>query len=73
MGGDYQLIQCKEREITRNVIERFKEKYSIEIKMDSKDTLFIFSGKQIDLDFTIGENGLNKYPHFVIISDVVFD
>ena len=32
LGGDFQLIQCKEREITRNVIERFKEKYSIEIK-----------------------------------------
>ena len=40
--------------------------------MDSKDTLFIFSGKQIDLDFTIGENGFIKASTLTIISDVVF-
>ena len=71
-GGNKQMIQCKMSEKTRNVIERFKEKYSIEIKMDSKDTLFIFSGKQIDLDFTIGENGFDQISFLTKISVVEF-
>ena len=58
-GSDAKMIQCKISEKTRNVIERFKEKYSIEIKMDSRKTLFIYNGKQISLDFTIGENGID--------------
>ena len=71
-GSDDQIIQCKRSEKTRYVIERFKVKYSIEIKMDSRKTLFIYNGKQISLDFTIGENGIDYFSYITIISDVVF-
>jgi len=71
-GSDDQVIQCKKSEKTRYVIERFKVKYSIEIKMDSRKTLFIYNGKQISLDFTIGENGIDYFSYITIISDVVF-
>ena len=40
--------------------------------MDSSDTLFICNGSQISLDFTIGENEIDKYPYITIISDVQF-
>ena len=71
-GSDAKMIQCKISEKTRNVIESINRKYSTGIKMDSSDTLFICNGRQINLDFTIGENEIDKYPYITIISDVQF-
>ena len=60
------MIQCKSKEKTRYVIERFKVKYSIDIKLN-KDTLFISNNHQIKLDSTIGENGLYTNTIITII------
>ena len=62
-----QVIQCKLKEKTRYVIERFKVKYSIDIKLN-KDTLFISNGHQINLDATIGKNYLMNGSTIFIIS-----
>ena len=62
-----QEIQCKLKEKTRYVIERFKVKYSIDIKLN-EDTLFISNDQQINLDATIGENRLKKQGIIIIIS-----
>ena len=61
-----QMIQCKSKEKTRYVIERFKVKYSIDIKLN-KDTLFIINNHQIKLDSTIGENRLYTNTIITII------
>ena len=64
----FKIIQCKLKEKARYVIGKFKVKYSIEIKLN-KDTLFISNGRQINLDSTIGENGLvNNGRSIIIIS-----
>ena len=60
------MVQCKSKENTRIVIERFKVKYSIEIELN-KDILFISNSHKINLDDTIGENGLNKSQSIIII------
>ena len=62
-----QEIQCKLKEKTRYVIEKFKVKYSIDIKLN-EDTLFISNDHQINLDATIGQNRLRKKGNIIIIS-----
>ena len=60
-----QEIQCKLKEKTKYVIEKFKVKYSIDIKLN-EDTLFISNGHQINIDATIGQNRLKG--NIIIIS-----
>ena len=60
-----QKIQCKLKEKTKYVIEKFKVKYSIDIKLN-EDTLFISNGHQINIDATIGQNRLKG--NIIIIS-----
>ena len=60
------MIQCKLKEKTRYVIERFKVKYSIDIRLN-KDTLFIYNSHPINLDATIGENRLYTNTIITII------
>ena len=62
-----QEIQCKLKEKTKYVIEKFKGKYSIDIKLN-EDTLFISNGHQINIDATIGQNRLRKKGNVIIIS-----
>ena len=65
LSKNEQMIQCKSKEKTRYVIERFKVKYSIDIKLN-EDTLFISNGHQINIDATIGQNRLKG--NIIIIS-----
>ena len=62
-----QEIQCKLKEKTKYVIEKFKGKYSIDIKLN-EDTLYISIGHKINLDATIGQNRLRKKWNIIIIS-----
>ena len=60
------LIKCNKKDLTEDVIKRFKK---IIKRENDNDILFIFGLKRLIPDITIGENGLKNNLYITVISD----
>ena len=68
-GKDEKSIKCNKMDSTGEIIKRFKK----EIKRENdEEILFIFGLRQLDPEYSIGENGLKDNLHITVISDYKF-
>ena len=68
-GENKLIIQCKLKDLTRNVIKRVMEKFGFQEKIG---ILFISNRKRLKPNIPIGENGLRNHFTIVVIYDVIF-
>ena len=66
-GIEEKDIECNMKDKTRDVIEKLFNK--IGKKNDFDDALFIFGLRKLDLEKSIGQNGLNENLYITVISD----
>ena len=63
------FILCKLKELTSNVIKRFKDKCSLKI---DGDILYILNSTRLNLNIPIGDNGIKNGNNITTIFDVKF-
>ena len=63
-------IKCGTNELTSDVIERSKE--DLGIKDNTKNLLYIFNRRRLNLELPIKENGLNDNSEIIVIYDVIY-
>ena len=68
-GENELIIQCKLKDLTRNVIKRVMERYGMR---KERGILFISNSKRLKTNIPIGENGLRNCSKIVVIYDVIF-
>ena len=64
-GVEEKSIQCKKKDSTKEVINKFLE----ENKIENKNVLFIFELKELNFEVSIGENGLRDNYFITMIYD----
>ena len=64
-GVEEKSIQCKKKDSTKEVINKFLE----ENKIENKNVLFIFGLKELNFEVSIGENGLRDNYFITMIYD----
>ena len=64
-GINEKIIQCKKKELTKEVINKFLKENNLE----NKDVLFIFGLRELNFEISIGENGLKDGYIITMISD----
>ena len=69
-GKTKTTIQCGKDELMRNVIEKGMNKLGISENLEK--LLIIFSGKKIDLNFSVEGMGLKNNSNIAIIYDGFF-
>ena len=63
-------IKCGTNELTRDVMERSKE--DLGITDNTKNLLYIFNRRRLNLELPIKENGLNDNSEIIVIYDVIY-
>ena len=61
-------IQCKLKELTKDVIKRF----IIKVCLEEEDILFISNGINLNPNISIGDNGMEDGRTITVIYDVIF-
>ena len=64
-GVEEKSIQCKKKDSTKDVIDKFL----IENKIENENVLFIFGLKKLNFNVSIGENGLRENYFITMIYD----
>ena len=63
-GENELIIQCKLKDLTRNVIKRVMERYGMR---KERGILFISNSKRLKTNIPIGENGLRNHSKIIVI------